>query len=170
MTSGPDPTRPPAENSPWSSPPAYPQPPSEQPSYRQTAYGQPSYVQSPATQNPYPQSACGQAPGPYGVAPYGSPYAGSGPSNGLGLTAMIVGIVSIPFGLACGIGIIGGILAIVFGFIGRGRANRGEATNGGQALAGIICGAAALVLTVIGYAVYFLVILGNAYNHGTTML
>jgi hypothetical protein len=67
----------------------------------------------------------------------------------MGLASMIVGIVSIPLACLCGLGLLGGIVAIVLGFLGKGKADRGEATNRGQALAGIITGAVALGLGVL---------------------
>jgi uncharacterized membrane protein len=45
-------------------------------------------------------------------------------------------------------GIVFGLLAIVLGVIGRGRAKRGEANNGGLALAGIILGALGLLISI----------------------
>lgn len=45
-------------------------------------------------------------------------------------------------------GILFGLLAIVLGVIGRGRAKRGEANNGGLALAGIILGALGLLISI----------------------
>jgi uncharacterized membrane protein len=71
------------------------------------------------------------------------------PSNTMGLASMIVGIVSIPLACLCGLGLLGGIVAIVLGFLGKGKADRGEATNRGQALVGIITGAVALGLGVL---------------------
>ncbi|MEW2571123.1 DUF4190 domain-containing protein [Streptomyces liliiviolaceus] len=70
------------------------------------------------------------------------------PSNGLGTASLVLGIVAAvgfclwPVSLVCG------ILALVFGVIGRGRARRGQATNAGQALAGIICGAVGIALGI----------------------
>ncbi len=43
-------------------------------------------------------------------------------------------------------GILFGLLAIILGVIGRGRAKRGEATNGGMALAGVILGVVGVLL------------------------
>ncbi|MER5789249.1 DUF4190 domain-containing protein [Streptomyces sp. NPDC001980] len=81
-------------------------------------------------------------PGGYGGWPGMQPM----PNNGLGTAAMVTGIISaIGFCLAP-VALVMGVLGIVFGAIGRGRVKRGEATNGGQALAGIICGSAGLVL------------------------
>jgi hypothetical protein len=76
------------------------------------------------------------------------PGPGFGPSNGMGLTSMILGIVGIVlFCLWPVTPIVGGV-AVVLGILGRKKARRGEATNGGQALAGIICGAVAFVIGV----------------------
>jgi hypothetical protein len=38
---------------------------------------------------------------------------------------------------------------VIFGGIGRAKARRGEATNPGQSLAGIICGSAGIVLALV---------------------
>lgn len=100
----------------------------------------------------------GQAvPGGYGYPAYpGYPGYGYGhpgwtgmgaPLNGFGTTALVLGIVSVVLFCLWGLGIVLGILALVFGFLGRGRAKRGQATNGGQALAGIILGAVGIVVS-----------------------
>jgi uncharacterized membrane protein len=79
------------------------------------------------------------------------------PSNGLGTAGLVLGIIAAvgfclwPVALACG------ILAVIFGAFGRGKARRGEATNPGQALAGIICGAVGIALAV-AFVVVFLII------------
>ncbi|GAB7192026.1 hypothetical protein NUM3379_27350 [Kineococcus sp. NUM-3379] len=86
-------------------------------------------------------------PPEYGQGGYGAPPAA--PRNGLGLTALILGIVGILLSWTVVGGILLGIAAIVLGVIGRKRARRGEATNGGVALGGIITGAIALVLGVV---------------------
>ncbi|MFZ3558014.1 MULTISPECIES: DUF4190 domain-containing protein [unclassified Streptomyces] len=73
--------------------------------------------------------------------------------NGLGTAALILGVIGalsglIPlmFWLA---GILG-VIALILGLTGRGRAKRGEATNKGIALAGTILGLAAMGLAVFG--------------------
>jgi uncharacterized membrane protein len=71
---------------------------------------------------------------------------------------MIVGIVSIPALCLCGLGLLSGIVAVVLGFLGRQKAERGEATNAGQALAGIITGGVAVLLGILW--IVFTVILG----------
>jgi heme/copper-type cytochrome/quinol oxidase subunit 2 len=57
------------------------------------------------------------------------------------------------FGLltVCG-GIVLGVAAIVLGFIGRGRVKRGEATNGGVAMAGIVLGFLGVVVSIVAIA------------------
>jgi hypothetical protein len=62
---------------------------------------------------------------------------------------MIVGIIAIPLACCFGVGFLPGVVAVVLGFLGRQKADRGEATNRGQAMAGIICGAVAVVLAVL---------------------
>lgn len=80
------------------------------------------------------------------------------PRNGLGLAALILGIVAV---LTClfVIGGVFGLLAIVLGVLGAGRARRGRATNRGVAIAGIVTGAVglvvAIVIVVIGGTAFF---------------
>ena len=89
------------------------------------------------------------APG-YGQ-PYGTPVVTV--RNGLGTAALVLGILSIPAAFTVVGGVLLGLLAIIFGAIGRSRAKRGEATNGGNALAGIITGAVGLVLAIAFVAI-----------------
>lgn len=103
-----------------------------------------------------------QTAGQYGypAQPYAGytgydPYGGQGgwgpsPANGLGIAAMVLGILSICLFCFYGIAsVVLGILALIFGILGRKRAQRGEATNGGQALAGIITGAVGVLIGVV---------------------
>jgi hypothetical protein len=86
------------------------------------------------------------------TAPTGPAYQAAvqqAPRDGLGLAAFVLGVISliliffIPVGFL-GTGILG-IIGLILGFIGRGRAKRGEATNGMVALWGIITSAAVVV-------------------------
>lgn len=70
------------------------------------------------------------------------------PRNGLGIAALIVGILAILAIITIFGGPILGIIAIILGIIGRGRAKKGEATNGGMATAGIVLGAIAIVASI----------------------
>ncbi|TCK24414.1 DUF4190 domain-containing protein [Pseudonocardia endophytica] len=80
------------------------------------------------------------------------------PRNGLGLSALILGIIAI---LTCWLVIGGlfGLIAIVLGVLGAGRARRGRATNRGVAITGIVTGAlglvVAIVIVVIGGTAFF---------------
>ncbi|ELP69600.1 DUF4190 domain-containing protein [Streptomyces turgidiscabies] len=120
----------------------------------QVPYAYPPYPSGPGYG--YPQQAGYGGPGPgypappmYGGGPgYGWAPMGPQPMNGLGTASLVVGIASAVLFCLWPLAIILGILAVVFGLISRGRARRGQATNPGQALAGIICGGVAIVLAV----------------------
>ncbi|MEU1519828.1 DUF4190 domain-containing protein [Streptomyces sp. NPDC005811] len=90
-------------------------------------------------------------PGAYGYplpAQTGYHWPGMPPveSNGIGVTAMVLGIASAVLFCLWPAAIVVGVLGVVFGAIGRRKASRGEATNPGQALAGIILGIAGVIL------------------------
>jgi hypothetical protein len=73
------------------------------------------------------------------------------PRNGLGIAALILGIVGVVIGIIPFFFWLAGVLGVIgliLGFIGRGRAKRGEATNGTMALWGIITSAVAVVLSI----------------------
>ncbi|MEU4210622.1 DUF4190 domain-containing protein [Streptomyces sp. NPDC026206] len=136
------------------------------------AYGQPGpYPQQPygpgAAPGAYAQDPYGQAPygqTGYGTAAYGYPVAGYGqgwpapagaiPDNSLGVAALVLGIVGTVLSPSIIFGVILGILAIVFGAMGRSKAATGEANNGGQALAGLILGGVALLATALLLVLY----------------
>jgi hypothetical protein len=61
---------------------------------------------------------------------------------------MVLGIVSIPAAVIY-IGLICGILAIVFGIIGLRRVGRGIASNRSQAISGLVLGAIGVILSGI---------------------
>ncbi|MFF4662677.1 DUF4190 domain-containing protein [Streptomyces sp. NPDC001282] len=101
------------------------------------AAGQYGYPAAPAPQYGYPGYTG------YPQAAWGTPP----PANGMGTAAMVLGILSLCLLCMWGIpGIVLGVLALIFGILGRKRAGRGEANNSGQALAGIIMGSVGLVL------------------------
>ncbi|CAM5253563.1 hypothetical protein SALBM311S_01087 [Streptomyces alboniger] len=143
---------------PPSQPPQPPQQPAGGYSYPQSGsapgYGYPNQEQSYASPAPsYPAAApvgaYPQMPG-YGMPPQ--------PSNGMGTTGLVLGII----GVVCSVtfflwffGVILGILGIIFGAIGRGKANRGEATNRGAATAGLVCGiVATVILPLLGLLLF----------------
>ena len=117
------------------------------------AYGYPA---APSLPQPPAAAAAGfGAPDPYGAGYPGYPgYGQAGwqqtPANGMGITAMVLGILSVCLFCLYGVvGIVLGTLALIFGILGRKRAQRGEATNGGMALAGIILGACGIVIGAV---------------------
>ena len=114
-------------------------------------YGQPSgqgYGSQPSGQ-PYDQ---GYGQQPYGTQPYGAQ--GGRRRNGLGIAALVLGVLALLTGLVV-IGGLLGLVAIVLGFLGRGRVKRGEADNGGMALAGIVLGVLGIVLAGLALAAGF---------------
>ncbi|MCZ1000878.1 DUF4190 domain-containing protein [Streptomyces mirabilis] len=94
-------------------------------------------------------------PGYPGAAGYGWPMMPPAPSNGMGTAGLVLGIISAVVFCLWPIAIILGILAVIFGVLGRRRARRGEANNPGQALAGIICGAVGIALGIAMIVVFF---------------
>ncbi|MGV0837023.1 DUF4190 domain-containing protein [Mycolicibacterium thermoresistibile] len=124
-----------------------PQSPYGQPQYGQPQYGQPQYGQQQPGGYPAPP------PPPYGGYP-GYPTAPAAPQNGFGIAALVVAIVSLLFFWTVIGGVIGGVVAIILGVLARGRVKRGEATNGGVAIAGIVLGALAVVVGLASIAIY----------------
>ncbi|OBF41307.1 DUF4190 domain-containing protein [Mycolicibacterium peregrinum] len=125
----------------------------------------PSGSEEPQPTGPPPPSGYpyGPPPGAY-PGPYPPPYGGypmqpspRGPANGLGLAALILAIFALLLTWTVIGGLIFGIVALILGFLGRGRSQRGEATNGGVATAGVALGAIACVVSLVfvGIWVYF---------------
>jgi heme/copper-type cytochrome/quinol oxidase subunit 2 len=77
----------------------------------------------------------------------GSPLAQ--PRNGFGVAALVLGLLAVVLSWTIIGGLVLGILAVIFGVLGRGRARRGEATNGGFSVAGIVLGAVGVVITIV---------------------
>ena len=67
----------------------------------------------------------------------------------MGIAALIIAIVALLSVWTIIGGIILGVVALILGFVGRGRVNRREATNGGVAIAGIVLGALAIVISLV---------------------
>jgi hypothetical protein len=90
----------------------------------------------------------GQYPPP-GYSGAGSP--ATGRRNGIGTTALVLGVVAITLVLLLLFSPLGaflGLLAVLFGILGLIRVNRGEADNRGQAVAGLVTGGLALLVGV----------------------
>lgn len=103
-------------------------------------YGQ---NQPPAGHEQYP---AGLGPG-YGQGPgYGAPP--TQPRNGFGIAALVLGLLAVVLSWTIIGGGVFGILALIFGLLGRARAKRGEATNGGLSVAGVILGLIGLLIAI----------------------
>ncbi len=80
---------------------------------------------------------------------YGPMQAPVAPRNGLGIAALILGIIGLlTFWTVVG-GILLGLLAVILGIVGFRRTRRGQATNSGVSITGIVLGALALVASVV---------------------
>lgn len=126
--------------------PGFPPPPS--PGMAPYPY---SYPPGPPGSGPYP-GAYPPPPMPYGGDYY--PGLGAPPRNGMGVAALVVAILAL-FG-SCSVigGVLLGIAAVIMGLVGRGRAKRGEANNGGIATTGLVLGVLAIVLSIAFVAFY----------------
>ncbi|WP_405390348.1 DUF4352 domain-containing protein [Streptomyces sp. NBC_01102] len=78
--------------------------------------------------------------------------------NGLGISALVLGIIGTVSGLIPLLfwlaGILG-VIALILGLAGRGRAKRGEASNKGVATFGAVLGLVSLILSVVGAVLTF---------------
>ena len=77
--------------------------------------------------------------------------------NGLGISSLvlaIIGLLSVWVPVVNIVSIVLGLVAIVIGFIGRGRVKRGTANNSGVAIAGIVLGALAIIVGVAFIALW----------------
>jgi hypothetical protein len=72
--------------------------------------------------------------------------------NGLGIAALVLGVLALLSSLFLVGGLLG-LIAIVLGVLGRGKAKRGEATNGGMAMAGIVLGVLSVIISAVVLAV-----------------
>jgi hypothetical protein len=102
---------------------------------------------------PPPPPQWGAYPGSYPPPPP-PPYAGYpppqiGPRNGLGIAALVLAIIGLVFCWTVAGGVILGVIAVVIGFVAWGRVKSGQATNGGVAIAGIVLGFLAIIVSLI---------------------
>lgn len=67
--------------------------------------------------------------------------------NALGAASVILGLIGIVLSFAI-VGLLPGVVAIVFGLTGRGRVKRGEATNRRQATTGLVLGTIAVAVAL----------------------
>jgi hypothetical protein len=72
----------------------------------------------------------------------------------LGVAALVIAIIGLVFCWSVIGGVILGIAAVIIGFVARGRVKRGEATNGGVAIAGIVLGFLAIIVSLVFIAIW----------------
>lgn len=140
-------------------PPVGPNGPGQPPQQPVGQYGYPAPPQQPMGQYGYPAAQPPQYGGYPGYPGYvQNAWGGPAPANGLGVASLVLGIISVAGFCLYGLGIVLGVLALIFGLIGRGRAGRGEADNGGVALAGIILGSIGIVVSAafLGFFIWAL--------------
>ncbi|HEX6402348.1 MAG TPA: DUF4190 domain-containing protein [Pseudonocardiaceae bacterium] len=65
------------------------------------------------------------------------------------MTALVLGIVGAVFSWIPVLGLILAVLAVVFGALGYARARKGQATNSGMAIAGLVLGIIAFVIQIV---------------------
>lgn len=94
----------------------------------------------------------------YPPSPYGPPPVAPAPRNGFGITALVLAIIGVLFGLIPLTGFLAlilGLLAVLFGLLGLGRVRRREANNRGLTIAGTVLGVIAVALGIFGMITVF---------------
>jgi len=147
------PSPPPTEAAPY--PYSYPPGPDQPGAYQPGAYQPGAYQPGAYPPGAYPTGVYqgGYPPPPM---PYGDYYqaAPTAPKNGLGIAALVVAVIALLGSFSIIGGILGGVIAVILGVIGRGRAKQGEANNGGVALAGIVLGVIAIIVSLVFIPIY----------------
>lgn len=107
---------------------------------------QPVTGEHPPYPYPYPGGGYpGGSPPPY----YGFGHRPVGPRNGLGIASLVLAIVALLFVWSVLGGVILGVAATAVGVAAHARVRRGEANNGGVAIAGVVLGILAVVVGLI---------------------
>lgn len=78
------------------------------------------------------------------------------PANGVATAALVFGLIGVFFGLVpigAFVAIVSAVFAVLLGIIGRRRARRLPVGGAGRAMAGLVLGVIAIVLSVIGFYV-----------------
>lgn len=108
-------------------------------------YPDPQYTGQPplgGQEQPHPQGYPQQ--GHYGQ------YAQPRKANGLGIAALVLGILSLPAAFLAGVpGIVLGLVAVVLGVLGLRRVRTRRADNRGMAIAGLVTGVLGLLLGIL---------------------
>jgi hypothetical protein len=77
------------------------------------------------------------------------------PKNGLGIAALVLAIIGLVLCWTVAGGVLLGFAAIIIGFVARGRVRRGQATNGGMAVAGIVLGCLAIIVALVFIPIWY---------------
>jgi serine/threonine-protein kinase len=146
----------PSQRGPTSGPPAAPPPvPPPEPRVQSTPHPSPVRTAPPVQPRPtagagYPQPAYSM-PGFHQAPP--RPPAQPQQQNILGTLGLIFGVLGIMLSICCYLGLPISVAGIVLGVLGMKKASDGLASNRSMALAGVVCGAAGAVLSVILFIV-----------------
>jgi hypothetical protein len=76
-------------------------------------------------------------------------------TNGLAIAGLVCGVIGLVLFWTVWVGIILGILGVIFGAVGMSSARARGGVGRGLGLAGLICGAAAILLSVLFIAAVF---------------
>ncbi|MFF8379168.1 DUF4190 domain-containing protein [Streptomyces sp. NPDC015661] len=133
-------------------------------------YGYPAAT-PPAGGYGYPAATPTPATSGYGYPGYGQtgqPGWQQAPSNGMGTTAMVLGIIAVAGFCMYGLGVILGVLALIFGIIGLKKVGRGEATNRGMAIAGIVLGSIGTLVSAVflGFIIWAIAQDSSSFDEG----
>ncbi|MGH3967595.1 MAG: DUF4190 domain-containing protein [Mycobacterium sp.] len=82
-------------------------------------------------------------------------YSPAGPRNGLGVTSLVLAIAALLLVWSVVGGVILGIVGAALGVVARQRVKRGQANNGGIAIAGIVLGVLAVIVGVVFAGIWF---------------
>jgi hypothetical protein len=86
------------------------------------------------------------------------------PTNGLATASLVLGIIALVLFWTVWLGVLLGVLAVVFGAVGRSKASNG-APNKGMATAGLVLG----ILSIVG-SILFVALFVSVVNNGSTTL
>jgi Domain of unknown function (DUF4190) len=135
-----------------SDPPQYPTQPGPPPGPPPGQGPPPPQGPPPQGQPPPGQPPPGGYPAPGGYPPPGGYPQAAGRRNGMGVAALVIGVVALVLVLLLLFSPLGaflGLVAVVLGIVGLVRANRGQADNRGQAVTGLVTGGLALLLGIV---------------------
>ncbi|EWC60748.1 putative integral membrane protein [Actinokineospora spheciospongiae] len=101
-----------------------------------------------AYSEPFPAQAYPQAP-PQMAAPMMGYHQMVPPQNGIGTAGFVTGLLGLLFSWLGIVGLILCIIGVSLSGVGISKANKGQATNKGLAVAGLVCGVIGLAIDVI---------------------